>query len=440
MKNTKRQKLRWYFRIFRFIAETRLKQEDLDPRPIHTLLVTVLSTGVLMWSYAILAHLTISSPIPGIVGYAMAITHLLSPLLFRFTNNAYLICNVVLASGMIHQGAFSYYSGGFLSFSLKWLAILPMLAGIISGTKGAITWGVVTLFVSSLFLVLELIGYSFPYLITDQGNLIGNALIQFGWIGLSSTLIGVYIILRENNEKLINMQSKSVDELFRVLFHDLANPLGRIDIGLTIANRQKNDPATERGLSIASRAIDAMIEITQNVKKMYVVSKEQSGQLELINYSLNEGIQYIQTLFQEPLKEKNITLHYDHKKYQDLKVLVEPISFKNQVLSNIISNAIKFSHENNKIQVLVTPLPQSRVAIEIIDSGVGIPEDLLNDLFNYDKSTSRSGTKGEKGTGLGMQIMKSFVEKYDGEVFIESKEGSGTKLRLVLESEGAVRP
>jgi signal transduction histidine kinase len=440
MKNTKRQKLRWYFRIFRFIAETRLKQEDLDPRPIHTLLVTVLSTGVLMWSYAILAHLTISSPIPGIVGYAMAITHLLSPLLFRFTNNAYLICNVVLASGMIHQGAFSYYSGGFLSFSLKWLAILPMLAGIISGTKGAITWGIVTLFVSSLFLVLELTSYSFPYLITDQGNLIGNALIQFGWIGLSSTLIGVYIILRENNEKLINMQSKSVDELFRVLFHDLANPLGRIDIGLTIANRQKNDPATERGLSIASRAIDAMIEITQNVKKMYVISKEQSGQLELINYSLNEGIQYIQTLFHEPLKEKNITLHYDHKKYQDLKVLVEPISFKNQVLSNIISNAIKFSHENNKIQVLVTPLPQSRVAIEIIDSGVGIPEDLLNDLFNYDKSTSRSGTKGEKGTGLGMQIMKSFVEKYDGEVFIESKEGSGTKLRLVLESEGAVRP
>ncbi len=417
-----------------------MKQEDLDPRPIHTLLVTVLSTGVLMWSYAILADFAISSSIPGSVGYAMAITHLLSPLLFRFTNNAYLVCNVTLASGMIHQSTFSYYSGGFHSFSLKWLAILPMLAGIINGTKGAITWGVVTLLVSSGFLGLELMGYTFPYLITEQGNLIGNALIQFGWIGLSSVLIGIYIILRENNEKLISMQSKRVDELFRVLFHDLANPLGRIDIGLTIANRQKNDPATERGLNIAAKAIDAMIEITQNVKKMYVITKERSGQLELIDYPLNEAIQYIQTIFHEPLKAKNIGLSYESEKYQDLKVLVEPISFKNQVLSNILSNAIKFSHEDGKISIQVIPLGPHRVAIEIIDSGVGIPKDLLDDLFNYNKSISRPGTKGEKGTGLGMQIMKSFVEKYDGEVAIESIEGSGTKIRVILESEGAVRP
>lgn len=439
MKNTKRQKFRWYFRIFRFVAEKRLKQEDLDPRPIHTLLVTVLSTGVLMWSYAILADLAISSSIPGTVGYAMAITHLLSPLLFRFTNNAYFICNVTLASGMIHQSVFSYYSGGFHSFSLKWLAILPMLAGIINGTKGAITWGIVTLLVSSGFLVLELTGHPFPYLITNLGNLIGHALIQFGWIALSSILIGIYIILRENNEKLINMQSKRVDELFRVLFHDLANPLGRIDIGLTIAKRQKNDPATERGLTIASKAIDAMIDITQNVKKMYIITKERSGQLELIDYPLNEGIQYIQTIFHEPLKAKNITLSYDHEKFQDLRVLVEPISFKNQVLSNIISNAIKFSFEDGKIDIQVTPLASDRIAIEIIDSGVGIPKDLMDDLFNFDKSTSRPGTKGETGTGLGMQIMKSFVEKYDGEVSIVSKEGAGTKIRLILESEGAVR-
>lgn len=435
MNSSKKQNFRWYYHLYHIIAVIRLKKKDLDPRPIHTLLITVLSTGILMWSYAFLAYLTISSPAPGIVGFTCALIHLLSPLFFRFSRNVFAITNIMLASGMVHQATFAYHTGGFTSFSLKWLAILPMLGGLICGSKGAITWGIVTLLLSASFLTLELQGYSFPMLITENGLLIGHALIQFGWIGLSSVLIGVYIVMREGTERILNEQSKKVDELFRVLFHDLANPLGRLDIGLTIAKRQKNDPNTEKGLKIASRAIDSMIEITQNVKKMYVITKENKGNMEIIPYSLCEAVEYTHSMFQQSLEKKNITMEFDYKKYEGLKVLVEPISFKNQVLSNIISNAIKFSNEGGRIIIEANELEDKTIALSVRDRGIGIPPTFVKDIYDFSKNTSRYGTKGETGTGLGMQIMKSFVEMYDGQVIIESQELQGTTIKLLLKGE-----
>jgi signal transduction histidine kinase len=440
MSSSMKKKLGWYFRLYNIIAVSRLKRKDLDPRPMHTLLATVLSTGILMWSYAFLAYYTISSPLPGIVGFTCALIHLLSPFLFRFSNNVYAINNVMLASGMVHQATFAYHTGGFTSFSLKWLAILPMLGGLICGGKGAITWGIITLLLSGSFLALKLQGYPFPMMITENGLLTGHALIQFGWIGLSSVLIGVYIMMRESTERILNEQSNKVDELFRVLFHDLANPLGRLDIGLTIAKRQKNEPNTEKGLNIASKAIDSMIEITQSIKKMYVITKEMKGSMEIAPYSLSEAVEYTHSMFQQSLEKKNITLEFDQKRHEGLKVFVEPISFKNQVLSNIISNAIKFSNEGSKIIIEANELDDKTIALEVKDSGIGIPQNFIEDIFDFSKNTSRYGTKGETGTGLGMQIMKSFIEMYDGQVKIESQESQGTTIKLLLKGEWEGRP
>jgi hypothetical protein len=117
----------WYFKIYHFVAKYRLEKDDVDPRRIHTHTVAVLTTGTLMWTYAFLAILTISSPVPGIVGFICALVHLLSPLIFLVSANAFLISNIMICSGMIHQGTFAYYTGGFESDLLIWFGILPVL-------------------------------------------------------------------------------------------------------------------------------------------------------------------------------------------------------------------------------------------------------------------------------------------------------------------------
>lgn len=422
---------KFYYKIFNFVAKNRLEKDDVDLRRIHTHTVAVLTTGLLMWAYAILALLTISSPVPGIVGLICATIHLLSPLLFRLYSNAFLISNFMIGSGMLHQGTFSYYTGGFESDILIWFGILPLLAGIIAGRKATLFWSIVVTIWSAVYLILHLNGYVFPNLINANGMLIAHSLMVFGWIFLGTCMIYVVLTMNENQERKLAEQNTKIDDLFRVLFHDLAGPLSRISIGLNISKKELTPESKEHGLDIAIKATDIMLEITQNVRKMYAVSKGRLNN-DLSYYPLVDAIEYVTRLYSVELERKHIHLDFETKKYRGLLLLVEPVSFKNQVLGNIISNAIKFSPLESRILIRSYSVPEFHV-VEIVDQGIGIPKALQDHLFDITKKTSREGTMGEPGNGFGMHIMKSFVEMYKGKMEIESKEsGSGTTVRLFL--------
>lgn len=423
--------LRWYFILYRWIAASRLRQNDIDPRYIHTTLVVVLTTAILMWGYAFLAYFSIDSAVPGMVGFGCALIHLLSPFLYRYSNNAYLVGNVLLGAGMIHQGTFSFYTGGFMSNILIWYGILPLFGGIIGGRRGAITWFCSTVFISLIFFTLHLNDYVFPNLISPLGKVWSQAMLVFGWIFLSSTVVIVYTGLREHTEKILHQQGQKIDDLFRVLFHDLANPLGRISIGLSIAQRNFPKDEPNRGLEIARLASDSMLEITQNIRKMYAVSKGKAN-VDLVKLSLNSAVEYITRIYAAELEKKNISIQYNFKKYAGIAVMAEPVSFNNQVLGNVISNAIKFSPENGSITITAEYTPQKLVKVEISDKGIGIPPELIKQLFDLNKKTTRQGTHGETGTGFGMHILKSFIEMYGGQVEVESNEG--TTVRFFLKS------
>lgn len=423
----------WYFKIYHFVAKNRLEKEDLDPRRIHTHTVAVLTTGLLMWAYAFLAYFTMSSPIPGIVGFICASIHLLSPLLFRISNNAFMISNIMLGSGMVHQGVFSFYTGGFESDILIWYGILPVLGGIIAGRRAAVFWSVLVSSWAAFYLFLHLTGYVFPNVISYDGHLIAHAFMVFGWIFLGTCMIYVVLLMNENQEKKLAEQSQRIDDLFRVLFHDLAGPLSRISIGLNIAKNEPMPDSKEHGLDIAIKATDVMLEITQNVRKMYAVSK---GRLstDMSYVSLTDTVDYVSRLYAADLEKKHIHLDFDVRKFRGLMVLVEPVSFKNQVLGNAISNAIKFSPPESRILIRCYPTKDFHV-LEVVDQGIGIPQLLQDHLFDITKKTSRLGTSGESGNGFGMHIMKSFMEMYKGKIEIESKDSiPGTTIRLFLKA------
>ena len=426
-----------YFKIFSFLAKDRLKKNDLDFRRIHTHTVAVLSTGLLMWAYAFLAYFTVDSPIPGRVGFICAVIHLLSPLLFRITSNIFLISNITMGAGIIHQGTFAYYTGGFESQVLIWFGILPLLAGIMAGRGSAILWAVITTIWAGIYAVLDYVGYQFPYLITRNGWHIAQGFIIFGWIFLGTSLIYIVLSMNEHQEAKLSEQGAKIDDLFRVLFHDLAGPLSRVMIGLSISRRETSPQNKEHGIDIAIKASDTMLEITQNVRKMYAVTK---GKLtnDLSYCPLTEAVEYIEKVYEMELEKKNLKIDYDAKRYHGLSVLVEAVSFKNQVLGNAISNAIKFSSPNSKITIRAYPETHFHV-VEIIDHGVGMPKTILDSLFDISKKTSRPGTSGEAGTGFGMHILKSFMEIYQGKIEVESREHenglSGTTIRLYLKAE-----
>lgn len=411
-------------------------------RDIHVHLAMVLSTGILMWAYTFLALLTISSPVPGIIGLVCSVIHALSPLLFLKSNRSFLISNIAIGAGIIHQMSFSFFTGGYNSSTLKWLSFLPMLSGVCCGKRGAITWFCITVTSISVFLGLELSGFQFPDLISPTGILWGHSLLMYGWIFLSTVMILVLLTMQKSSEDLLQEQSKKIDELFRVLFHDLANSLGRINIGLSISRKQNHNPQGSRGIEIAAQAAESMMEITSSVRRMYAVSKGKA-EVDLTATSLNDSVEYLQKVFASELDKKQLRINYDFDKYQGVVLMVEPVSFKNQVLGNIISNAIKFSYPGSEIKISSYPLNESYHAVEIRDYGIGMPEELKDQMFDLTKKTSRPGTSGEYGTGFGMHIMKSFVEMYHGQVLIESVEEKlkpdkkGTTFKLLLKGKSA---
>lgn len=428
----------YYTKLFTFVAQTRLSKGDLDPHRIHCHAVIVLSTSLLMWVYAFIAYFTISSPVPGIVGIICATIHFLSPLLFRVSSSAFMVANVTIGAGIIHQGTFSYYTGGFDSFILIWFGILPLLSGLVAGRKATVAWCCITTLWAGLYLYLNLTGYSFPNLISPQGELLARIFIVFGWIFLGSSITYAVLLLYEEKETLLIEQTKKTENLFRVLFHDLAGPLSRINMGLNLANGKTDLEKKEYGIGVATKATEDMLEITQNVRKMYAINKGKLSS-DLTYYPLTEAIEYVKKLYASELEKKNIRIDFDSKKYKGLNVLVEPISFKNQVLGNIISNAIKFSPPGTNIIIRAFTSASQCHIIEIADQGIGMSLSLQESLFDINKKTSRLGTEGETGTGFGMHIMKSFIELYRGKVEIESTDKTqgkpGTIIRLFLQSE-----
>jgi signal transduction histidine kinase len=102
------------------------------------------------------------------------------------------------------------------------------------------------------------------------------------------------------------------------------------------------------------------------------------------------------------------------------------------ILINLVNNAIKFTPSGGKIEVAQEYKQDEMLVFTISDNGIGIPEDKIETLFNLDSDFQRKGTNDENGTGLGLVLVKEFVEVVNGSIRVESKEGKGSKFFLSL--------
>ena len=115
-------------------------------------------------------------------------------------------------------------------------------------------------------------------------------------------------------------------------------------------------------------------------------------------------------------------------------VIIDPIRI-NQVLNNIITNAIKFSHSETEIQ-MIAKRDGDYVRVIVKDQGVGIPENELPKIFKAFSQSSAKSTAGEKGTGLGLAIVKRIIDAHNGEIIVQTKVGKGSEFIIKLPISG----
>jgi CheY-like chemotaxis protein len=104
------------------------------------------------------------------------------------------------------------------------------------------------------------------------------------------------------------------------------------------------------------------------------------------------------------------------------------------VITNLVSNAVKFSHENDTVEVAARVFNKDFLEFIVKDEGAGIPEANKEKIFHIGKIFSTEGTKGEKGTGLGLALAKQIVEKHGGEIWFYSDEGVGSEFHFTVPS------
>lgn len=107
---------------------------------------------------------------------------------------------------------------------------------------------------------------------------------------------------------------------------------------------------------------------------------------------------------------------------------------KNMLLSivhNLVSNAIKYTPPGGKVTVSATN-EEGRVRVKVKDTGIGISKEKLDKLFKPQLKTLSQARKEDKGAGIGLLLVKGFVEKNDGEIWVESVEGQGTTFYFTL--------
>ncbi len=104
----------------------------------------------------------------------------------------------------------------------------------------------------------------------------------------------------------------------------------------------------------------------------------------------------------------------------------------NQAMTNLLSNAIKFSHPDKKILVKANRFKEKMIEVVIKDEGIGIEEKNQHKIFKIEEKFSQTGTTGEKGTGLGLALVKEIIEKHNGTIWFYSKENEGSEFHFTI--------
>ncbi|MDB4285784.1 tetratricopeptide repeat-containing sensor histidine kinase [bacterium] len=247
------------------------------------------------------------------------------------------------------------------------------------------------------------------------------------------------LLIEAKNEELAdkNKELKDLNEakntLMGIVAHDLKNPLSQIR-GLVNIVLTEPDNLSPRQKMLTEKIGESSDRLTHMIRKILDVEIIEASKLSLEMSKSDLCAMIRQTLeeYQLDAKRKNIQLDFDTDKGQQFAV-VDP-EFTHQIMGNLVSNAVKYTPQHKKIHVQLST-HKDQVQLRIRDEGPGITEADQKKLFGrFQKLTARP-TGGEDSNGLGLSIVKKYVDAMNGKVWCESIPGSGATFVVAFNKE-----
>lgn len=249
-----------------------------------------------------------------------------------------------------------------------------------------------------------------------------------------AAFLRLYEAQAELNRKNIDLQKTNSEKNYYlgVAAHDLRGPLGHIKMFseyLIDELEGKIEEDHKEYLSIINKSSTFLLRLVDNILD---ISKIEAGELKLNHQEIEltdfirEQISLAAPHAQRKSIKLNFTPHIDN-----INIECDPIHIS-QVISNIVTNAIKFSAQGTTVNIITNQHNGEQVVINISDEGQGIPADEIPTIFNAFQKTSVKSTGGEKSTGLGLAIVKKIVEAHGGSIWATSQVGKGSTFSFTL--------
>jgi signal transduction histidine kinase/ligand-binding sensor domain-containing protein len=229
-------------------------------------------------------------------------------------------------------------------------------------------------------------------------------------------------IEQQNHE--LEMANETKNKFFSIISHDLRNPVTSIDQLAQLILMHNQVVSEERMLTyfhLLKKSSENTLELLDD---LLIWARTQTNRIEIKkdNIPVNDLLNGVIGFSKATAEKKNIELLFPS--LSNLNVYVDRNTIQT-VLRNLITNAIKFSHPGERVEIKIEE-GDDEVIFKIIDSGIGIKEIEIMNLFKIEKLHSKHGTSGETGTGLGLILCQEFLVLNDGKIWVESEFGKGS--------------
>jgi PAS domain S-box-containing protein len=248
------------------------------------------------------------------------------------------------------------------------------------------------------------------------------------------------ITLRKNMEKELLEAKKNAEELSTAktrfvveVSHEIRNPMNGIIGFADVLIDMESDSEKKEMLQMIKRSGNSLLEIVNNILDIYKID---SGKMEVQNsiFSISDTMKNILSLFKVITNGKGIFLNLNISPNTPDFVFGDYLKVQH-IITNLISNAVKFTVKGGivlNITCLEVKNSIASIQFSVEDTGVGIPLDKQISIFDSFTQVDNYLTKKEKGSGIGLSIVKKMVEMLNGHLYIESNPGIGTKFIIEI--------
>ncbi len=233
------------------------------------------------------------------------------------------------------------------------------------------------------------------------------------------------IVETDTLRKMDQMKS----QFFANISHEFRTPLTLVLGQVESVMSSDIDIKEKTKLQIANKNARRLLTL---INQLLDLSKLEAGSMELHTGTYNM-VSFLKSLFYsfESLAEsKNIRLQFESD-HNNIAVLFDPDKFE-IIIYNLLSNAFKFVGEKGEIKLILKQTKDEKLVINIIDSGIGIPQDKLPHIFDRFYQVDSSVTREHEGTGIGLALTRELVELHKGTIEVSSIEGQGSRFSISL--------